>query len=81
MSSRSHGHHHHGHESNSEKRAEAAEQAAFAQDNASHDEQSQLVKVGAYNLWEQAGKPDGQAAKERFWFEAEQELVTSQLRD
>jgi len=79
MSSKTHGHHH-GHESKTEKREEAAAKAASDQGVNYEAEQSRLISVGAYSLWEKAGKPDGDEAKERFWCTAEQEIIGSQLR-
>ena len=44
----------------------------------SEDERCHLIQVRAYELWEQAGKPNGSSASERFWCEAEKEIMASQ---
>ena len=62
-------------------RERLAEQTAPARQEVSEEERSRLIQVRAYGLWEQAGKPDGDAARERFWCEAEKELIASQARD
>lgn len=35
------------------------------------------IQVCAYSLWEQAGKPDGDDARVRFWCEAEKAVLAS----
>jgi hypothetical protein len=79
MSSKTHGHHH-GHESKAEKREESAANAAAARHAIGAEMQSQLISVSAYGLWEKAGKPDGDEARQRFWSEAEQEIIGSHAR-
>lgn len=54
-----------------------AGEVAHARQKSSDEEQFRLTQVRAYDLWEQAGKPDGDEARDRFWFEAESEMVTS----
>ena len=63
-----HHNHHHGHESNAEQRETPAMRKL------GEEERSRLIEYRAYGLWEQAGKPDGDAARIRFWGEAEQEI-------
>jgi hypothetical protein len=41
----------------------------------SPEERFRLIQARAYGLWEQAGRPDGDAAREQFWCEAEAEIV------
>ena len=41
------------------------------------EERVRLIEVCAYGLWEKAGRPDGDAARERFWSEAEKQIVAS----
>ena len=41
--------------------------------NVSDDDRAGTLRVRAYKLWEQAGKPDGDAARVQFWCEAEKE--------
>jgi hypothetical protein len=44
-------------------------------------ERSQRIQLRAYAMWEQAGKPDGDADRERFWCEAEKEFPMSASRN
>ena len=81
MSTKKHGPHHADQASNAERTEDSAEKLNPARQKVSEDERSQLIQVGAYGLWEQAGKPDGDAAKERFWCEAEQEILVSHMTD
>jgi hypothetical protein len=39
------------------------------------EERSGAIRLRAYGLWERAGRPDGEAARERFWCEAEKDLA------
>jgi Protein of unknown function (DUF2934) len=39
------------------------------------DDRSRSIRIRAHRLWEQAGKPDGDAAREQFWCEAEKEIM------
>jgi hypothetical protein len=39
------------------------------------EEEFQLTQMRAYYLWEQAGRPDGDAAREHFWLQAESEIA------
>jgi hypothetical protein len=41
----------------------------------SDGDRARTIRDRAYHLWEQSGKPDGIAAQEGFWFEAEKELA------
>lgn len=45
------------------------------------EKQAQLIRVRAYELWEQAGRPEGDVAREKFWTEAESELLTCAAGD
>jgi hypothetical protein len=81
MSTTSRRHHHHGHTSNAEVKVGSAEHLAPASQNVDEYERSHLIQVRAYGLWEQAGKPDGDASRERFWCEAEKELMASHARN
>jgi len=47
----------------------------------SAEERFRLIQIRAYGLWEQAGRPSGDAARERFWCEAESELLASLATD
>ena len=44
---------------------------------AAHEERKRLIQVCAYGLWEQAGKPNDDGSRERFWLEAEKKLSAS----
>ena len=67
--------------SNAKMREGPAENPAPAGQKVSEEERSRLVQVRAYGLWEQAGKPGGDAARERFWCDAESEILASQATD
>ena len=54
-----------------------AEKPAPAEPKVSPEERSRLIQARAYSLWEQAGKPEGDAARERFWCEAEKQIMAS----
>ena len=45
------------------------------------EERSQLIAVCAYGLWEKAGMPDGDAAREKKLCEAEKQVMTSRTND
>ena len=81
MSTKTRGQHHCGHASNAEVREEPAEKPVVASQKVSQEDRSQLIQVRAHALWEQAGKPDGDAARERFWCEAEKEIMASHSKD
>ena len=59
MSTKTRRDHRSDHSSNTETREEHAEKPAPAKQKVSEEERTRLVKVCAYSLWEQAGKPDG----------------------
>jgi Protein of unknown function (DUF2934) len=42
---------------------------------AAHEERFRLIQVRAYGLWEQAGKPNDDGSRERFWHEAEKAIT------
>ncbi|OWK37350.1 DUF2934 domain-containing protein [Fimbriiglobus ruber] len=44
------------------------------------EQQSHLIRARAYALWERAGKPDGDADRERFWYVAEKEFREAHAR-
>ncbi len=50
---------------------------APARQKVNDEEQSRSIEVRAYGLWEQAGKPDSEESRERFWCEAEKEMMMS----
>ena len=80
MSTKSHGHHHSSHASH-DSNAAVAERPAEQRDPANSEDRTKLIEIEAYGLWEQAGKPGGDAAQERFWSEAEKRIVASQTKD
>ena len=47
----------------------------------SEDDQSNSIQVRTYALWEQAGRPDGDALREQFWCEAEKEVGAFRARE
>ena len=75
------GHHHRGHARHAEISEEPAEQAALAGQKVSAEERIRLIQLRAYGLWEQAGQPVGDAAREQFWSEAEHEFTASHASD
>jgi hypothetical protein len=81
MSTKTPGHHHSGHASNAETRERPAEKPAPARQKVSEEERSRLIQDRAYGLWEQAGKPEGDAARQQFWCEAEKEVMASHAKD
>jgi hypothetical protein len=48
-----------------------------ANGNTSPEERFQLIQVRAYCLWEQAGKPNDDASRERFWHDAEKAITAA----
>ena len=51
---------------NSELRDETTRKPAHGSPMVSDDEHNQSIQDLAYSLWEQAGKPDGDAARDQF---------------
>jgi hypothetical protein len=81
MSKKTRGPRHAGDASNGELRKGRAEKPAPAGQEVSAEERSRLIQIRAYGLWEQAGRPGGDAARERFWCEAEMEILASHATD
>lgn len=77
MSTKTQGHRHPGQAGNAEMRAGSAGRPAPAGQTVGAEERSRLIRERAYGLWEQAGRPDGDADRERFWCEAEAEVMAS----
>jgi hypothetical protein len=75
MSTKAREHQHAGHAGNTGMGDGSAEKSASAGQEVTAEERSRLIQVRAYGLWEQAGKPCGDAARERFWCEAEKEIL------
>jgi hypothetical protein len=67
--------------SNTETRDGPAEKPAPSRQKVTDEERSRLIQVRAYGLWEQAGKPDGDAARERCWCQAEKGITASHAGD
>lgn len=63
--------------SNGVVRKDLTASAAPARKEVSAEERLQLIQLRAYSLWEQAGRPGGDAARERFWCQAEKEILAS----
>lgn len=81
MSTKTQGHRHPGRAGNTEVRDGTAEEPATAGQAVSAEERSRLIRERAYGLWEQAGRPGGDADRERFWCEAEAEVIASHAGD
>jgi hypothetical protein len=81
MSTKTRGHRHPAQTGNAEMRECSAEKPALAGQTANAEERFRLIQVRAYGLWEQADRPDGDAARERFWCEAEAEVMASHAND
>ena len=81
MSKKTHLHHHSGHASNGEMKEGIPEKSSLTGIGVSEEERSRLIRLRAYGLWEQAGKQDGDTAREQFWREAETEILASHARD
>jgi len=77
MSTKTREHHHEGHPGNSGMGDGSAEKSAPAGQTINAEERFGLIQVRAYGLWEQAGRPGGDADRERFWCEAEKEIMAS----
>jgi hypothetical protein len=41
------------------------------------EQEFQLIQMRAYYLWQQAGSPVGDAARDRFWLQAQREVECS----
>jgi hypothetical protein len=81
MSTKTRRHPHPDHASDIAVREGLAEKTAHAEQEVSAEERLRLIQIRAYGLWEQAGRPGGDAARERFWCEAESEILASQATD
>jgi hypothetical protein len=77
MFTKTRGRHHPDHAGIAEMREGTAENPAPVGQRVIEEQRSRLIQLRAYCLWEQAGKPDGDAAQERFWCEAEKEIMAS----
>ena len=74
MSRKTHHHHHSGHPSDGVI-------LEIAVKSPPTEEQSRLTRLRAYDLWERDGRPNGDAARNWFWCEAEREMAASNERD
>ena len=81
MSTKTRGHRHPGQAGSTEMRECSAEKPALAGRTISTEERFRLIQVRAYGLWEQSGRPGGDADRERFWCEAEKEIMASHASD
>jgi Protein of unknown function (DUF2934) len=81
MSTKTRRHRHQGHASNGNLQEGLAEKLAPAGQEVSPEVRFRLIQIRAYGLWEQAGRPGGDAARERFWCDAESEILASQAKD
>ena len=76
MSTKTQGHRHTGHPGSTKLRDGSAEKPVLNGQTISTEERFRLIQEHAYGLWEQAGRPDGDAASEQFWCEAETEIMS-----
>ena len=74
MSTKTKEHRDPGHVSVAEISDVPAGKSAPAGEKASDEERTRLTQIRAYDLWEQAGRPEGDVAREQFWSEAENEI-------
>ena len=74
MSTKTRERHDLGHGSNARTTDGGAHKCAPASPKVCDEERTRLTQIRAYDLWEQAGRPDGDAVRERFWSEAEKEI-------
>ena len=81
MSMKTRTHHYPGHASKAKTREGPAEKSTPAGQKLIAEERSRLIQIRAYGLWEQAGKPCGDAAREQFWCDAEKEIMVSHARN
>jgi hypothetical protein len=77
MSAKTLGHQSPSHTSNTEARKVTAIKVAPITHQVSEEERSRLIEVRAYDLWEKAGKPDGDEMREQLWCTAEKEILAS----
>lgn len=75
MSTKTRAHHHASQTSSAEATRGPTEKPAPALPKACDEQRYQLIERRAYELWEEAGKPHGDAIRERLWCEAEQEIM------
>jgi DUF2934 family protein len=78
MSMKTRRHRHSGHTSNGKLRADLVEINAQTGPEDSAQESFRLIQMRAYDLWEQAGRPGGDAVREHLWYRAESEILASQ---
>ncbi len=78
MATKTHGHHHPSSLSHNGNAALVEHLAAHG-GQVDDAERLKLIKASAYGLWEQAGKPDGDSERERFWTEAEKKVLAPGL--
>jgi hypothetical protein len=67
----------HEHAGHAEKSQSPTERPVPVTEKPDENDRSRSIRIRAYALWEQAGKPDGDATREHFWREAEQEFTMS----
>jgi hypothetical protein len=73
-----HPHHNHVAQTNTGGTGERpAENTAPANTKDGQEERFHLIQVHAYGLWEQAGKPNDDGPRVRFWQEAEKAIAAS----
>ncbi len=76
MSTKTRKHHHHdGHSKHAEMPQKAAASPVASPNGTSAERSVRSIEVRAYELWEQAGRPNDDESRVRFWLEAERELT------
>jgi hypothetical protein len=77
MSTKTAHHPHHNHKNQTsvaDTGERQSENTALADTKDGHDERFGLIQACAFGLWEQAGKPNDDGSRERFWMEAEKAI-------
>lgn len=77
MSTKTRVRHPQSHAGNGEMKQGPTEKPILGVPKLSEEKRARLIQVRAYELWERGGKPDGNAASERFWCEAEKDILAS----
>jgi hypothetical protein len=75
MSTKTRERHHRGHSSNDELPEALVQNPTPVGKEVGAEDRFQSIQVRAYGLWEEAGRPGDDAARERFWCEAEKEFL------
>jgi hypothetical protein len=74
-------HHNHGHATTVTPMNQPFVKTAPARYEVGPEEQSRLICVRAYSMWEAAGRPNSYEDQQRFWLDAEREYKADQARE